>query len=386
MTEAPPASKQRHLFIDLYRSAVILLMLEGHVVRAFLDESLRHSAIYQFHEFFHGLTAPAFLFGAGLTFVISTRGKWVEYHHWDQPLARRVGRLIFVLLLGVWIHAPFFSIRKIIIDASTEDYLQLFQSDVLTCIGLGLLSLHALVFFFKREKRFYALVLFTIASVCFLTPIVWDIDWFTITPPILSQLMSSAHGSPFPLFPFVGFLFAGVIVSWEFLVAVEAQQQRRFMTKLAIGGVAIVVVGLLADALPVHLYPSYDFWYTSPWYFFIRLGALMMIVAGVWYIAEQAGELHPSTTVLGKESLFIYVLHLFVLYGSAMNPELNLVAVIGRTMNVSMTIGLTLVFILAMLLWAIAWHYVKTKQVSLYRIIQVAVSGLVLFLFFTNDY
>ena len=149
-----PPTKARYLFIDLYRSAVILLMLEGHVFRALLPSDIQQTVVFQIHELFHGISAPAFLFGAGLTFVISTRRRWEEYHHWDPPLARRLKRLLLVILLGLAVHLPYFSIRKIIIDGTTSDYLQLFQCDVLHCIGIGLLALHALVFFFKTETRF----------------------------------------------------------------------------------------------------------------------------------------------------------------------------------------------------------------------------------------
>src|SRR5438552_2253362 len=144
------ATPQRHLFIDLYRTAVILLMLEGHVLRALLAPSLQQTRLFQIHEFFHGLSAPAFLFGAGMTFIISTRKRWEEYHHWDRPLARRVGRFLLVISLGFMLHLPFFSIRKIILDATSADYYQLFQCDVLACIGLGLLSLHGIILFFKN--------------------------------------------------------------------------------------------------------------------------------------------------------------------------------------------------------------------------------------------
>ena len=121
------ATAQRHLFIDLYRTAVILLMLEGHVVRAFLAPYVQQMQLFQIHEFLHGLSAPAFLFGAGMTFIISTRKRWEEYHHWDRPLARRIGRFLLVISLGLMLHLPFFSIRKIIIDGSIADYFQLFQ-------------------------------------------------------------------------------------------------------------------------------------------------------------------------------------------------------------------------------------------------------------------
>src|SRR5208283_1048003 len=176
MAEQHAVPVQRHVFIDVYRSAVILLMLEGHTFRTFLPRELQQTSLFQFHEFVHGLSAPAFLFGAGLTFVISTRKRWEEFHHWGIPLARRMKRIALIILLGLAMHLPFFSLRKIIIDGTISDNLQLFQCDVLQCIGVGLLLLHCLVFFFKRESRFYGLVVSAVVTVCFLTPLLWNVD------------------------------------------------------------------------------------------------------------------------------------------------------------------------------------------------------------------
>ncbi len=383
MTEQASPRTERFLFIDLYRSAVILLMLEGHTFRTFLPKTAQQSPLFQFHEFFHGLSAPAFLFGAGLTFVISTRRRWEEYHHWGPPLARRVKRLILVLLLGLAIHLPYFSFRKIVADGTTADYLQLFQCDVLHCIGLGLLALHGLVFLFKTESRFYGLVLSAIVSVCFLTPLVWDAD-FSSFPPALSQLMSGAHASPFPLFPYVGFLFAGVIVSWEFMVAVAANRQAAFMRRLTIIGLALIASGVAFDLIPINIYPHYDYWFTSPNYFMVRVGSLLVIISGIWRFARWIKM--PAVTVLGKESLFVYVLHLVVLYGSAVNPAANLQTALGQNLSILQTSAIFLAFALTMLLAAFAWSFLREKQFRLYRLIQLAGSALFLYFFYTRDF
>ncbi len=380
------ATTQRHLFIDLFRTAVILLMLEGHVIRAFLSPYLQQMSLFQHHEFFHGLSAPAFLFGAGMTFVISTRKRWEEYHHWGKPLARRIGRFFLILSLGLMLHLPFFSLRKIVTYGTTADYLQLFQSDVLTCIGIGLLSLHAILFFFKNEKHFYGLVTATIGAVCLLTPFVWDIDMLGYLPLSLAQLMNSSHGSPFPLFPYVGFLYAGVIVSWEFLVAVHHGRQKLFMLKLAVIGASLIAAGMIFDALPIQLYPKYDFWYTSPNYFFIRLGVLMLTATGFWFISTKIHQPNDILTVLGRESLFVYVLHLIFLYGTAINDKINLRSFISANVGVGDVVGIFAAFTVAMFLLTLLWNYLKRTQFMLYRIVQFTVSYLFLYYFVTREF
>ena len=386
MSDSLPVQRQRYLFIDLYRSAVIILMLEGHVFRTLLSPIIQQNDFFQFHEFLHGLSAPAFLFGAGLTFVISTRKRWGSYHHWGLPLERRLRRIVVVLLLGLMLHLPYFSIRKIIIDGTTADYLQLFQFDVLHCIGIGLLSLHALVFLFKSEARFYGLVMMTIVAVCFLTPLMWDVDFLQYFPAPIAQVFNGNHGSPFPLFPYVGFLFAGVIVSWEFLIAAEKHRERQFMRRVAVIGFFLIVAGIMFDLFPARLYPSYNYWFTSPNYFLVRTGSLMMIVAAFWYVSHNIQYLRPLTTVLGRESLFVYVLHLIVLYGTAANTEVNLRWFLGTNLNVGQASEVFFAMVVAMLLAASAWGMLKQKYFNTYRLFQLAGSGLFIYYFFTRDF
>ena len=380
------APQQRHLFIDLYRSAVILLMLEGHVLRVFLSATVQKTVGFEFHEFFHGLSAPAFLFGAGLTFVISTRRRWEEYHHWDPPLARRVKRLLLVILLGYFLHLPFFSFRKIILEGTVGNYTQLFQCDVLHCIGIGLLSLHALIFFFKKESRFYILVMTTVGLVCFLTPFVWDIDFMKLLPIPVSQLLNGNYGSPFPLFPYLGFLYAGVIVSWEFLVAVETGSERQFMYWLTVFGAAAIIAGVIFDNLPITIYPTYNYWFTSPNYFLVRIGSLMIVFSSIWYITPRLQKYRRILTILGIESLFVYVAHLLVLYGSVLNPSCNLLVYFGTNLTLINSVFIFIGLLALMIFAAFFWNYLKTSRPNLYRIVQLAIGGVLLILFFITDF
>jgi hypothetical protein len=364
-------SQGRYLFIDLYRSFVILLMLEGHLFRSLLPSSVQQSDAFQLHEFIHGLTAPAFLFGAGLTFVISTRKRWLSYHHWGQPLILRIRRFLLVIMLGCALHLPYFSLQKILNQGTPADIFQMFQFDVLHTIGIGLLSLHALIAFFRTESRFYGLVLTTIIAVCFLTPLVWDIDLIRLLPVPLAQMFNGNHGSPFPLFPYVGFLYVGVIVSWEFLVAVEQKRVQQFMSTVFFLGAVAVFLGVMLDLLPVQVYPTYNYWYTSPNYFLVRGGALMMLAAIFWFISRRWKTVGPGWTVLGRESLFVYVVHLVVLYGSVINPAFNLQAVLGGRMPLPGVAGLFLLFVTSMILCASGWSKLKRDHPRWYRAVQI---------------
>jgi len=386
METSVTAHRQRYLFIDLFRTGIILLMLEGHIARSLLPQESQQSTWFMIHEFIHGLSAPAFLFGAGLTFVISTRKRWEEYHHWDRPLAGRLGRVTLVLLLGLALHLPYFSMQKIITQGTTADYLQLFQADVLACIGIGLLALHAFLFFFKTEQRFYILVSVTGLVVCFLTPYVWDTDFLRYLPIPIAQLFNSQHGSPFPLFPYIGFLFAGTIVSWEYISAVQEHREQRLVRSLLMIGAGFIALGLILDAIPFQIYPTYNFWYTSPNYFLIRVGSLILLMCFFLYLETIWKKPHPVTTVIGRESLFVYVLHLPLIYGSVINPGWSLNNITGSDPGPAGIIGTFIGFTIAMLAVAQTWNWLKEKENYLYWLVKFGGAAIFLHYFFMKPF
>jgi hypothetical protein len=279
-------------------------------------------------------------------------------------------------------------------DGSTPDFLRLFQSDVLSCIGIGLLALHFLVFFFRNERIFYASVAAIILALGFLTPLLWSADLHGKLPLPIAQLLNGAQGSIFPLFPYAGFLFAGVLVSWEFLLASRRGAEGVFILRLAVVGALLIAGGMCFDALPVRVYEHYDFWYTSPNYFLIRCGSLMLILAAFWYIVRIAQHRLPERsmsgssplTVLGRESLFVYVLHLIVLYGTAFNPDLNLRSMIGQTLELPSTLLLLAVFAAAMFVSTHVWNALRRNHQVVYRLVQLSAGGSLLILFFTRDF
>jgi len=379
------SGNRRIVFIDLFRSAVILLMLEGHLLRALLDPLLQGSAFFHLHEFVHGLSAPAFLFGAGLTFVISTRHRWHDYRRWGEPLSRRIRRLLLIYALGIGLHLPFLSIRKIMIDSMPSDILQLFACDVLHCIGIGLLVLHLLVMLFRTETRFFAAVGGAVAAIGFCTPFIWDLH-IPAAGPWFAQMINGYRGSPFPVFPYLGFMFAGVLVARGYLRSAEGAGETAFAVRLFFAGSVLVFAGMLADFLPFSYYPVYNYWFTSPNYFIIRLGSLLILF--VIFRALGTGDRFTGRlfTVLGAESLFVYVLHLAVLYGTVLNPEFNLQVVIGASLGIIPAFCLLGLFVGGMLVCALGWHYLKTERRWLYRTIQLAAGAGFLLVFFLRDF
>jgi preprotein translocase subunit SecY len=88
---------------------------------------------------------------------------------------------------------------------------------------------------------------------------------------------------------------------------------------------------------------------------------VVCIVAAAIFLAEryiQASSRIPS--IMGRESLFVYIVHLLIVYGSVMGPGLNYY--IGPTLSLVQTLFVTvLVFVVVMFL-AVLWYGLNSNH------------------------
>jgi uncharacterized membrane protein len=363
------STPQRYQFLDLYRGLIVLFMLEGHVVRALLQPAFQATPAFELHEIFHGITAPGFLFGAGFTFAIATQRKWDELSAWSAGLLRRLWRMVLLVAIGYLLHIPYFSLRKTIAESTPEQWDTVLAFDVLQCIGVTLFFLRLLFVIVRSETMFLSVVAALLAVIVAGTPLVWEPASTESLPRWLAMAVHGRQGSVFPLFPYAAFIFAGVLVSWEFLRFAERGNEAKFMKLLAFSGVGLVVSGSVWDILPYQLYPSYDFWFTSPAYVLIRLGILVLLLAGLWFFEAHVRhrERHdlwmPRWLItLGVESLFVYIVHLVILYGWVVNADQNLEEWWGLRLTLGESILVFIALTLVLALAARLWHYAKKRH------------------------
>ena len=68
---------------------------------------------------------------------------------------------------------------------------------------------------------------------------------------------------------------------------------------------------------PDQLYPVYDFWHTSPEFFWLRIGLLLIVLSAAYaWCRWGAGQWGFSPlTQLGQTSLLVYWVHIEFVYG-----------------------------------------------------------------------
>jgi surface polysaccharide O-acyltransferase-like enzyme len=88
--------------------------------------------------------------------------------------------------------------------------------------------------------------------------------------------------------------------------------------------------------------------------------------------------------VLGQSSLFVYVVHLVVVYGSVAN--LGLADILGQNLSVPAAAAVALGVLLSMTVLASGFRYLRgTHRVHL-RVAQAGVATLLMYLFVTRPY
>ena len=117
-------------------------------------------------------------------------------------------------------------------------------------------------------------------------------------------------------FPWAGFVFAGAVAGLLLDGARSPRQERAAHLGFALIGTGIAAAAYALSFRPTW-YPQSHFWTTSPAFFFLRLG-IMTAVLGFAY----ASELRPGGAQswsplrqLGRTSLFIYWIHVEMVYG-----------------------------------------------------------------------
>jgi hypothetical protein len=243
----------------------------------------------------------------------------------------------------------------------------------------------------RQERLFIWTLVLMLFAIVYLTPLFWKTQ--LVLPSIISSAVNGLSGSPFPLFPFAGFLLAGTCVSWLFLRSVQNGGERKFIGWLMFVGGSLIAISTFLATLSSETYSEYSFWSTSPNYFWIRLGILLLMLSGLWYLEELLAK-HGSTVawmpswlvMLGVESLFVYIAHLLVLCGWVTNTEFNFRQWWGGRLNIVESILVFLGLTLMMILFSFVWHYLKKRHPKLMIGIFWWIGFCIVWSFFINPY
>lgn len=387
MSEAspsPPVQPSKRIeFVDLLRGWAVIVMIETHVVNATLAAQAMESDVFQWVKFINGLVAPSFLFASGLAYAITTHRKVNEYLALGKPLAKQLSRLLLILLVGYMLHLPEFSYTKLAKGITEKQWLVFLQADVLQCIAATLLLLQLLLLILRSETRLYACAGVLALGMLFGAPLMWEKEFLGTVPAPFAAYLNGLHYSLFPLFPWSVFLLAGAVTGHLYNEARRnVSDERKFIKRVLYCGIGLILFSFLLHPFMEHLYSTYDHWRYGPPFVLLRIGIVMVLLAGMFHFERRIGVSKDSVvTLVGRESLLVYTVHLLLIYGDF--GKFNFRNEVNHTYGAGEAVIASIALLLLMYAFAFAWSKIKRESPKLKMWTHIGVvAGLVLVFFF----
>jgi uncharacterized membrane protein len=390
-SQASVPRKPRVEFIDLLRGWAVIVMVETHMMNATIQPELKQGALFGWITFINGLVAPSFTFASGLAWAITTRRKLNDYRSLGPPFVKQLRRLLFVVFLGYLLHTPKFNFNQILHETTERSWEIFFQADVLQCIGVSLLIMQVLLLVLRNERRLYGTLAVLTLLVAFTSPIVWGIDWRQYLPLPVAGYMNGIHFKNFPgfpLFPWSAFLFGGAVFGYRYLEAKEAgnaagasNNETGMMKRLLWLAPAMMVFSALIEPLASRWYTSYDYGLSSPSFFLLRLGIVLLLTVGMFFY-ERWNPVSPKSivTLVGRESLIVYSIHLLLIYGNF--ASFNFQKGVHHSFGYAEVFIATVVLLCLMVALAWWWDRLRKEHQLLKRRIVIGIAVGLVFVFF----
>ncbi len=371
--------------LDRLRALAVVSMVQGHTFSALLAPDAIPPPVMQVHGLVHGLTAPAFLFGAGLAFGLATYPSYERHRRGGAVLAARLRRYGGLVLLGYLLQVPGASLLSAL-ALRGEQLTPLFRVGPLHLIALcmTLCQLGALVLRSARSHAWAALALGLVVMAS--APAVWSGELGRSVGLPFGAWLDGSWGSQFPVFPWASFAFFGVAAAAcvvrparsELASTSERSPSRAGRTRrlwlLSGLGLAAIAYGLFR--LDVKLSSATWFWYSSPVYVLFRLGLVMALLGSLHARRVSHAPHEPAgwSALFARHSLFAYVVHLLLLYGTPFTP--SLARHFGQRLDALQTAAIFGAVIAFTMLAIHAWSALVRKGALAHGWVRVALTAL----------
>jgi uncharacterized membrane protein len=297
----------RRRYLDWLRGIGVLIMIWAHTLDSWTRVEDRGHA-YKQAMVIGGFGAPIFLFLAGVSLALAAGSRLRKglSEREAAERARRRGWQIFGL-------AFLFRLQSAVISGGWS-LQSLLKVDILNIMGLSML-IAAILWGLGRGIGSRILLLSSAAAaVGMLTPIIRETPVLAPLPDAIEWYFRPDPGrTTFTLFPWAGFVLAGSAIGvWLDREAAPTAERRMVLTLGAVG-VMVAIAGYLAAFLPP-IYAKTEYWTSSPTFFVLRLGLLMVAVA-LAYLWILWMPRRSRIVEFGVASLFVYWIHVEMVYG-----------------------------------------------------------------------
>ncbi len=358
-----PPTPSRLAYIDWLRGLACLLMFQTHCYDAWLGGNARNSKFALLSQLGGTFPAPLFLFLAGVSVALVADKLMRRDLSPRQVATKIIFRGAQVLGLGL-----LFRLQEYVIVWGWAPWTDLFRMDILNTIGVAIMLMGAMCWAVltiirprpgnlrpgstgvdaRPHAALASAALAVAVVISALTPLMWTTWQPRFLPWEIETYINGVHnlGTPqshlFPIFPWVGFAFAGLAVGFIFMSDFARARGGWVFLAAGVCGVALIYVARFVGSFSWQLYPVYDYWRTSPSFFVLRVGMLMvLLLAGYAWCRWGLGQVGFSPLIqLGKTSLLVYWAHIELVYG-----RLHIISAHSRTIA-GASLGLLVIFLL----------------------------------------
>jgi uncharacterized membrane protein len=316
------------------RGLACVLMFQTHCYDSWLSPEARKSGTFGWSRLGGTLPAPLFIFLSGISFALVTerlREKGATPGAIAKTTIRR-GAEIFALGL-------LFRVQEYVLGYRWSPWTDLLRVDILNILGLSMMLMGVLCWLSAARGSantsaltqslaasrirgiFTSLLAATLVGMA--TPPLWTTHRPRLLPWPLESYINGVHifGNPqpwlFPLFPWSAFAFVGLAVGFFLFTNIAKRAEGLIFFLLGGAGILACLLSIKLDDSPQQLYAVYDYWHTSPNFFLMRCGILLIILFFVyawcrWGLAQMG---FSPIIQLGKTSLLVYWVHIEFVYG-----------------------------------------------------------------------
>ena len=357
----PEKAKSARLeYFDWMRGLACVLMFQTHCYDAWLSPAARGTKFFMWSQLLGTFPAPLFLFLTGVSAMLMAR----KVSAGGAPSLG--GSAVMKRGFEIWGLGLLFRLQEYLIAFPWAPWTDLLRVDVLNCIGVSLVLVGLVLYLSPTWQRMAALAAGASAAFSMLAPLLWT-HHFRGLPWFIESYLNGVHnqGKPlpwlFPIFPWAAFTFAGVLTGYMVLSDRAKKIPRAKVAIIAATGLVISALGYGLEHGPVSLYPPQmqDFWHTSPNFFLIRVGMLLVILA----LCELRCLIPPmfssskALVLMGQHSLLVYWVHIEFVYGRLHILPRHGLSIMGAT-------GGLLIITLSMLTLA----YLRSRRIARRRV------------------
>jgi uncharacterized membrane protein len=287
-------------------------MIWWHTIDSWMVTAGRDTAAFSAVGFIGGWAAPLFLFLAGVSVPFAASARMTR-----GATRQQASRALQVRGWEVFLLAHVFRLQSFLLNPHAR-WEGLLKPDILNILGLGLVL--AAFLWTRADTRRGQIVWLLVPAVFIvlvLTP--WSRLWWwpTLLHPRLEAYIRPVGGlGVFTLFPAVAYVLIGTFVGIR--ISRHTADDRRFHARLTLAGLAAALIGALQGYVPASWHaPAFDEAGVVLW----RHGVMIAALGLSWFLlrTRPPGRSEP-VLILGKTSLFVYWVHVELVYGVFSGP------------------------------------------------------------------